>query len=186
MNRLHLGRSMKNHSSSRFAFHCLLLSLFLPVVSQAKVTVSSENHFIVENEVTVPLDAQASYRLLGKPAQWWNSKHTWSGDAKNMSMQLKAGACFCETWKGNSVMHAQVVLAQPGELLRLSGAFGPLQDMAVSAVLTYKLTKTEAGTKVQMIYRVSGNASHNFASLSPIVDKVLGEQLEGFRKTAGK
>ncbi len=177
---------MRNCSSNRFVFASFCLFLFFPVIAQAKVTASSDNHFIVENEVTVSLDTQASYRLLGKPSRWWNSEHTWSGNAKNMSLQLKAGGCFCETWNGNSVMHAQVILAQPGNVLRLQGAFGPLQDMAVSAVLTYTLTKAEAGTKVQMVYRVSGNASHNLSSLSPIVDKVLGEQLEGFRKTASR
>lgn len=156
-----------------------------PSSVQAKVTATSESHFVVEHEVAVPLDAQSSYRLLGKPSQWWNSGHTWSGDAKNMSMQLKAGACFCEIWQGNSVMHAQVITARPGELLRLQGALGPLQDMAVNAVLTFTLKKEQAGTKVLMSYRVNGNASNNLSAIAPIVDKVMGEQLEGFRKAAG-
>ena len=63
---------------------------------------------------------------------------------------------------------------------------GPLQDMAVSGVLTYQLKKEQNGTQVEMIYRVSGNASHKLLSLAGIVDKVLGEQLEGFRKTANR
>lgn len=105
---------------------------------------------------------------------------------KNMSLQLKAGGCFCEAWNGNSVMHAQVILAQPGSVLRMQGGFGPLQDMAVIGVLTFKLEKADAGTKVRMIYRVSGNASHKLDSLAAIVDRVLGEQLEGYRKTASK
>ena len=147
---------------------------------------SDDHHFIVKHEAIVPLDALATYRLLGKPSQWWNSGHTWSGNAKNMSLQLKAGGCFCEVWNGNSVMHAQVILAQPGSVLRLQGGFGPLQDVAVSAVLTYKLKKESNGTRVEMIYRVSGNASHKLPSLAAIVDKVLGEQLEGFRKSANR
>ncbi len=177
---------MKNRSFIGLPSVILGALFFFATAAQAKVTASSENHFIIEHEVTVPLDTQASYLLLGKPSKWWNSAHTWSGNAKNLSLSLKAGGCFCEAWDGNSVMHAQVILAQPGSVLRLQGGLGPLQDMAVVAVLTYNLKKTEAGTTVQMVYRVSGNASHNLGSLTQIVDKVLGEQLEGFRKTASK
>ncbi len=175
---------MKGHPKRHREIGLAFALFFMPAVLQAKVEASDENHFIVKHEVVVPLDAQTSYRLLGKPSQWWNSAHTWSGNAKNMSLQLKAGGCFCEAWNGNSVMHAQVILAQPGSVLRLQGGFGPLQDMAVNAVMTYKLKKEPDGTHVEMIYRVSGNASHKLTSLAGIVDKVLGEQLEGFRKTA--
>lgn len=177
---------MKNHPARHHVIGIFLATLFMPGISQAKLESSDENHFILKHEVVVPLDTRASYRLLGKPSQWWSSAHTWSGNAKNMSLQLKAGGCFCETWNGNSVMHAQVIFAQPGSVLRLQGGFGPLQDMAVNAVLTYKLKKESDGTHVEMIYRVSGNPSHKLSSLAGIVDKVLGEQLEGFRKTANK
>lgn len=177
---------MKIHPASRLVIAIFFALLATPGISQAKLESSDENHFIVKHEVVVPLDAQASYQLLGKPSQWWNSAHTWSGNAKNMKLQLKAGGCFCEAWTGNSVMHAQVILAQPGSVLRLQGGFGPLQDMAVNAVLTYNLKKQSDGTHVEMIYRVSGNASHKLSSFSAIVDKVLGEQLEGFRKTASR
>lgn len=160
--------------------------LLLPVLSQAKVVNSNENNFIIEHEVTVPMDAQASYRLLGKPSQWWSSEHTWSGDAKNMSLQLKAGGCFCETWKANSVMHAQVIVAQPGTLLRLQGAIGPLQELAVTGVLTYSLKPEQNGTRIQLRYRVRGLDKNRLAGIDEDVDTVLGEQLESFRKAASK
>ena len=181
-----MGHAMKSYPKRNGQIGMFLALLFIPLVSQAKVEASDDHHFIVKHEVVVPLDTPASYRLLGKPAHWWNSAHTWSGNAKNMSLQLKAGGCFCELWNGNSVMHAQVILAQSGSFLRLQGGFGPLQDMAVNAVLTFKLKKEFDGTHVEMIYRVSGNASHKLPSLAAIVDKVLGEQLEGFRKSANR
>lgn len=111
-----------------FVYAILSANLFFgfPQAVAAKVLASNENYFIVEHEVLVPLDANASYRLLGKPSLWWNSQHTWSGNAQNLSLHLKAGGCFCESWKGNSVMHAQVVSAQPGSVLKLQGALGPL------------------------------------------------------------
>jgi hypothetical protein len=164
----------------------LIASASLSNFAQAKLVATGESYFIVEHEALVPLDATASYRLLGKPSQWWSSAHTWSGDANNMSMKLRAGACFCESWNGNSVTHGQVIMARPGSMLRLQGALGPLQDMAVNAVLSFTLKKEADGTKVILNYRVSGDASLNLAAIAPIVDKVLGEQLEGFHKAASK
>ncbi len=176
---------MNNRMFTLFAAGFIALFLSTSVV-KAEVLAVDESHFIVKHEIMVPLDTNASYQLLGKPAQWWSSAHTWSGDARNMQLQLKAGGCFCEIWKGNSVVHAQVIHARPGSLLKLQGALGPLQDMAVVAVLTYQLKKEAAGTKLEMTYRVNGNASHQLVSLAGAVDKVLGEQMEGFRKTANK
>lgn len=177
---------MKNRYRYIFIFNSFFVLFFLSAVSQAKVVIANDNNFIIEHEVIVPITAQASYRLLGKPSQWWSSEHTWSGDAKNMSMQLKAGGCFCEKWKANSVMHAQVISAQPGTVLRLQGAFGPLQDMAVTAVLTFSLKHEQSGTRVQLRYRVRGIDRHKLAGLDAAVDTSLGEQLESFRKAASK
>jgi hypothetical protein len=168
-----------------YAILSVIVLFGFPNIVEAKVLASSDDHFIIEHEVLVPLDANASYQLLGKPSLWWNAEHTWSGNAQNLSLQLKAGGCFCESRKGNSVMHAQVISAQPGSVLKLQGALGPLQDMAVNAVLSFSLKKQENGTKVVMTYRVSGDSSHALATIAPIVDKVLGEQIESFRITAG-
>ena len=177
---------MKGRSLSIFLCNSIFVLFLLSPVSQAKVVITNDNNFIIEHEVVVPINAQASYRLLGKPSQWWNSEHTWSGDARNMSMQLKAGGCFCEKWNDNSVMHAQVIAAQPGKLLQLQGALGPLQNMAVTAVLSFSLKQEQSGTRVQLRYRVRGIDSHKLAGLDAEVDAVLGKQLEGFRKAASK
>ena len=173
---------------SRYIFKCnIFFVLFLlSPVSQAKVVITNDNNFIIEHEVVVPINVKDSYRLLGKPSRWWNAEHTWSGDAKNMSMQLKAGGCFCEQWNDSSVMHAQVITAQPGAVLRLQGALGPLQDMAVTGVLSFSLKQEHSGTRVQLRYRVRGIDSHQLAGLDAAVDTVLGEQLESFRKAANK
>lgn len=177
---------MKNWSRCIFILHSFFVLFLFSAVAQAKVVITSDNNFIIEHEVVVPINALDSYRLLGKPSLWWNSGHTWSGDARNMSLQLKAGGCFCETWKSNSVMHAQVITAQPGAALRMQGALGPLQDMAVTAVLTFSLKQEQSGTRVQLRYRVRGIDSHQLAGLDAAVDSVLGEQLEGFRKAASQ
>ena len=72
-------------------------------------------------------------------------------------------------------------MAQPGELLRIRGALGPLQDMAVSGVLTVKLNATASGgTEATVTYRVSGDASHKLDAFIPAVDQVIGLQFGAF------
>ena len=119
--------------------------------------------------------------------RWWNSSHTYSGNAANLSLDAQAGGCWCERWRdtagaSHSVQHAQVVLAQEGQVLRLNGAFGPLQDMAVVGVLTI-VTSTGTGAEagkhfLRMTYRVAGGAETGLDKLAPVVDGVIGEQFK--------
>jgi hypothetical protein len=102
---------------------------------QGGVVASSDAGFVVQASVDVALAPDAAYALLAEPGRWWNSAHTYSGDARNMVLEAKAGGCFCETLpdkseKGSSgsIEHARVIYAAPGQRLRLSGALGPLQS----------------------------------------------------------
>ena len=72
-------------------------------------------------------------RLVHHVGDWWNSAHTFSHDAHNLSIQDKAMGCFCETLPdGGSVRHMEVLNAAPGKALVLSGALGPMQSLAVT------------------------------------------------------
>lgn len=67
-------------------------------------------------------------------------------------------------------------------MLRLNGAFGPLQRMAVVGVLTI-VTTTGTGAEsgkhfLRMTYRVSGGGEAGFNTLAPAVDGVMGEQFK--------
>ena len=46
-------------------------------------------------EIAAPADKV--WAALSQVGSWWNSKHSWSGDARNLTLELKAGGCFCET-----------------------------------------------------------------------------------------
>ena len=68
------------------------------------------------------------WKTIVQLPRWWNDQHTWSGKAANMSLDLQAGGCWCERWgDGQSVMHGQVAMLQPGRVLRLFANLGPLQ-----------------------------------------------------------
>jgi uncharacterized protein YndB with AHSA1/START domain len=119
-----------------------------------------------------------------RPGLWWSSKHSWSGQAANMTLDPRVGGCFCERWKGGEAEHGRVLQAVPGKLLRLSAPLGPMQSMGVSAVLTFELVPVGAATEVRLRYIVGGNFGMDPRVLAPAVDGVLREQLSGLAKAA--
>ena len=167
----------------------LLLALFLALgtaaPSRAEVKDTRENGFVIEATVMAEASPEAIYRQLIRVQDWWDPKHTWSGSARNLKLDAKAGGCFCEKLAdGGSVQHARVIFAQPGKLLRLDGALGPLQDMAVTGILSFALAPDGPGTRIKMTYRVAGVLTMDSAKLAPLVDQVMGIQLDRLRSFA--
>ena len=62
-------------------------------------------------------------------------------------------------------------------LLRLDAALGPLQEMAVTGVLTFKLEPDAGGTRITMTYRIAGAMSMKGGKLAPAIDQVMTGQL---------
>jgi uncharacterized protein YndB with AHSA1/START domain len=153
--------------------------------SQAAVQETREGYFAIQTVILVDLAPAAAYRALTRLPAWWDSAHTWSGSSKNLTLEPRAGGCFCEKLKdGGSVQHARVLFAQPGQMLRLEGALGPLQDMAATGVLSYTLAPDGPGTRITMSYRVAGALTMDPAKLAPLVDQVMTGQLERLRTYA--
>jgi len=161
-------------------------ALIIASPSVAEVRETQQNGFTIETTVMADASPAAVYRKLVKVAGWWDHAHTWSGSAGNLRLWPEAGGCFCEKLAHNgSVEHARVIFAQPGKMLRLEGALGPLQDMAVSAVLTFSLAPDGSGTRIKMTYRVAGSLTMDPAKLAPLVDQVMATQLGRLRSFAG-
>ena len=170
-------------SSFPLAVLAVAVGLALPVHADVKET--RENGFVIEATVMAEASPAAVYRQLVRVAGWWDPKHTWSGSARNLKLDPRAGGCFCEKLAdGGSVQHARVIFAQPGKLLRLEGALGPLQDMAVTGVLSFNLAPDGPGTRINMTYRVAGVLTMDSAKLAPLVDQVMGIQLGRLRSFA--
>jgi uncharacterized protein YndB with AHSA1/START domain len=157
----------------------LLLSITASPEATAAVTESHENAFTIEATVLVAATPASTYRDLTRVNLWWDPAHTWSGFAKNLKLEPKAGGCFCEKLiEGGSVQHGRVIFAQPGKMLRLQAALGPLQGMAVTGVLSFILAAEGSETRVTMTYRVAGALTMESAKLAPLVDQVMGTQLQ--------
>jgi uncharacterized protein YndB with AHSA1/START domain len=160
----------------------LLLSVS---VGHAEVSETRENGFVIQSVVMADSPPAQVYRDLLRVARWWDPAHTWSGSAKNLRLEPSAGGCFCEKLAdGGSVQHGRVVFAQPGKLLRITAALGPLQEMPVTAVLTFTLAPDGPGTRITMTYRVAGSLTMESTKLAAGVDKVMGIQLSRLRDFA--
>ena len=132
--------------------------------------------FVSEHEIQLAVSSDAAFRALTMEIRlWWNPAHTYSGDADNLTLDARAGGCFCEKLDGGgSVMHMQVVYAKPGRMLRLSGGLGPLQGLGVSGSMDFVLDPIEGGTLLKYRYTVSGATPDGLATA---VDSVQLEQL---------
>jgi hypothetical protein len=161
----------------------------------AEVVRTDENSFVTRHEVVVEASPKDVWLALISPSDWWQSEHTWSGDAKNLSLMPKAGGCFCETIPEvdepgrftleGSVEHMRVVQAYPERALRMVGSLGPLQSEPVTGVLTIAISTTPKGTRILWEYNVGGPMRYEVAVISKAVDGVMGAQLASLAKPLG-
>ncbi len=183
------------HSLLAFAGSALALSAAAPL--SAEVIEQDENGFITRDVAEVTADTKATWLALISPAKYWNSGHTWSGDAANMRLTPQAGGCFCEkipedpdptkiTLEG-SVEHMRVIHAFPEKALRMSGGLGPLQSEPAQGVLTIALSETESGgTRIVWEYAVAGRMRYEMPVIAKAVDGVMSQQLAGLAELLGR
>ena len=155
----------------------LILAL-LASPSSAEV-VTSDAGFVSTNSATVAAPPAEVWAALIAPARYWNPQHSYSGQAASMTLEARAGGCFCEVLAdGGSVEHMRVVMVMPRRTLRLAGGLGPLQGEGLAGSLTWQLEAAEGGTRITQTYVVGGNMRMDRAAMAPGVDMVLREQLE--------
>lgn len=170
--------------SAAFALGLALFGSAVP--ASAKVADVSERGFVVRHLVEVAASPAKTWDMILEPAKWWESSHTWSGDAANLSIEAKAGGCFCEVLRNpkspnaaprGSVEHMRVVYIENGRALRMVGALGPLQADAANGTLTIEIKPAKDGTQVLLEYVVGGFLRTPMDKLAPAVDGMLGAQL---------
>jgi uncharacterized protein YndB with AHSA1/START domain len=152
--------------------------------ARADVVDSSAGGFTVKTVVQISAPAMNVYRaMVDRVWAWWESSHTFSGSASNLSIDATPGGCFCEKLpNGGGVRHMTVVYVDPGKLLRLSGGLGPLGEMAVAGAMTVKVTENAGKTTVEMTYRVGGYSPGGLEGIAKPVDGVLTTQLQRLKR----
>ncbi len=143
---------------------------------------AADSFFLAWSEPVAATPERAWTALVAVPS-WWSDEHTWSGHAANLSLQPQAGGCFCERWKDGSAEHGRVLMALPGNLLRLEASLGPLQERALKGVLGFWIRHNDDGsTRIDVEYRVNGAGTSGLEALAPQVDMVLGTQVARLRR----
>ena len=150
-------------------------SALLAGVAHAEVTDKSAAGFEVTEKATIAAPAAKVYAALLTPGAWWSARHSWSGSAANLSMDL-ANGCFCETLPKGFVRHMTVVFADGATSLRLFGGLGPMQFTGASGHLAFGLKPAGDKTELTLTYDVGGYAKGGLAEKwAAPVDAVLGE-----------
>ena len=158
-----------------------------PAVAEVKTVTDSGFNIVHIAEVTAKPDVL--WKRLIAPQDYWSKAHSWSGSSEGFYIDAQAGGCFCELFqeKGadgktkttGSVEHMRVIYAQPGKVLRMQGALGPLQSEAVLGTLTVAIEPLrKGGSKLSFSYVVGGYMRYKTTEIAPTVDKVLGEQFK--------
>lgn len=152
-------------------------SLALPAA--AEVTTVEAGGFQVKTVVEIAAPRADVWKALLQPGRWWNPQHSWSGEAKNLSLEARAGGCFCERWPSGEAMHMLVWFVKPEAELRLWGALGPLSMQGAAGGLSVELQQAgPRSTKATLTYTVGGYLVGGAKTWAPIVDGVLLDQMQ--------
>src|SRR5579883_952990 len=135
----------------------MVAALCLVPCAFAEVVDSAPGGFTVRISTQMAAPPAAVYTKLMQVGEWWNPRHTFSGDAHNLSIEATAGGCFCEKLPDSgSVRHMQVIQVAPGKRLVMSGALGPLQALAATGTMSITVAADGDGTKLTLTYAVAG------------------------------
>ncbi|MBI3229904.1 MAG: SRPBCC domain-containing protein [Burkholderiales bacterium] len=123
---------------------CLLVTAAMAVMAgeaSANVTAFSAHSLQVKHEVNTSVpEAKVYQALLGQVGAWWNPAHTYTKDAKNLSIEARPGGCFCEKFpEGGGIEHLRVVYLMPNQAVRFSGGLGPFQPNGVAGSLSFNI-----------------------------------------------
>lgn len=173
----------------RIVFAAFAFLAFVASPAAAEVVSASPSAFLIRAEADVTASPDRAWRALTQIGRWWNSAHTYSGDARRLSLDPRAGGCWCERWgDGQSVEHGRVILVMEHEgvrTLRTSGGLGPLQETGVTGIMTWTVAPHANGAKITMTYRASGDSGLGLDQMAPLVDGVLMEQFGRLSRYTG-
>ena len=162
------------------------IGVLLATPAEAEVVSAGANGFEVRETVNLVVPAAEAYAAFARIGAWWSGEHSYSGEGANMRLELRAGGCFCEQWKGGGVEHLRVSVVQPNERIVMTGALGPLLYEGVAGVMDVQFERIAGGSRLTLDYRAAGFANNDGGKLAPAVDSVLAEQMKRFRAYAAK
>lgn len=168
-----------------FATLLCAAAVLAPAQLRAEVKDASPAGFTVENARVVAVDPATAWKaLVGDVDRWWPKDHSWWGAQSRLSIDARAGGCFCEVAApaatgGPQAQHMLVTFVDPGKTLGMTGGLGPLQGMGLHGALEFRLTPEGDGTRIVLWYRAGGYTPDDLSKFAAIVDRVQSQQLGG-------
>lgn len=145
--------------------------LFTAAPAQAEVIARSENGFTLKFAIGAEIDPADIPDAFQALPDWWESSHTYSGDSRNLSLDLTPGGCWCEKLPDNPAFdHGRVVMVAADRIV-FDAPFGPLRGKATRAELTATWPSVNMGWEPTWIFVVEGPG---VGALADAVDGVMG------------
>jgi hypothetical protein len=135
------------------------LTLVIAIAGPASADVKSvaSNGFEVASAATIAAPPDRVYAALGEVGRWWSPSHTFSRDAANLSIELRAGGCFCEKLRMAvrfSTSPSFMALPLPWTMwLVATSAVGSSNGRLGSAEFSTNSSKTSKVTSKANLYR---------------------------------
>ena len=151
--------------------------------ADAAVVHTSPFGFELKQLIHISAPPDKVYAALIKPALWWSPAHTFSGDPTHLTLDARAGGCFCEALPdGGSVAHLTVAMAAPSERLLMRGAMGPFMGRGVDGALQIALTPAGGGTDLTLTNNLGGYLPEGFEAWAGKADAMLAEQMSRLKR----
>ncbi|MBX9575929.1 MAG: hypothetical protein K2X07_09855 [Caulobacteraceae bacterium] len=159
----------------------ILIAAALVLTAQpaaAEVVARSENGFTLRFVSQVAADADRIPASLEALPHWWDGAHSYTGEAANLSLDLKPGGCWCEKMPdGTSFDHGRTTSVQPDRML-FHAPFGPLRGRATRSDLEMTWRREPTGLTLVWTMTVEG------VGVGAMADPVDAVMAAGFRRWA--
>jgi hypothetical protein len=162
----------------------LVAALMFSPAARTEVLSAQREGFITRSQVSIAAAPGEVYPRLLQVGRWWSDEHTYSGAARNMSLEARPGGCWCEKLEKNGfIEHGRVVYAATAKVLRLDASLGPLHETGARGSLNLQLEPEGSGTRVTLTYVGMGFEPKNgLASMAPLFDAVLSEAMQRLKR----
>jgi uncharacterized protein YndB with AHSA1/START domain len=163
---------------------CLTVALLVAIAAPASAEVldAAPNGFALKFVHDIGAPPAIVYRAITMVAKWWDPAHSFSGEPGSLSLDARAGGCFCERLPAGSVQHMLVVHADAPRRLILQGGPGPLASLGVAGAMEWVLTERAGSTHLKVTYNAGGYMPGGLAQLAPVVDGVFASQLARLKR----
>ena len=146
------------------------LSLFaLPAA--AEVVARTADSFTLRYAVDSGIAPEKIGPSLADLPRWWDSAHTYSGSADNLSLDLMPGGCWCERLAdGSDFDHGRTVSVTADSYV-FHAPFGPMRGKTTMAELTVTWPAANGGRSLTWTMVVEGPG---IGAMADAIDAVMG------------